>query len=206
MENLYLILGIKDNATLEEIKRAHRKLIKKHHPDKNGGQASEVFLNIQKSYEVLSNPQTRSLYDEHGFAEADNNHQRIMQLAAKLIHHCINIGISPDMLINEMEAQELHIIEKLIKTKEGIEEQISKLAERKDALKMKNKSKIDMIGQIIIDMMQQKRAELLLISKSIEDHDSIIDIICKYEKGEVAIKVVHDSWNISVESTTGTAG
>lgn len=203
MKNLYSILGLKDDATTEEIKIAHRKLIKKHHPDKNGGQASEVFLNIQKAYEILSNPQTRNLYDEHGFTEADNNHKRIMQLTAKLIHHCISIGTLPDQLINEMERQEFYIIEKLIKTKDGIEEQINKLVQQKDALKMKNASKIDMIAHIIMDMMRQKKAEMLMTSKSIEDHQAIIDIIDKYEKGEIVIKVEFNSWGTS---STGTAG
>lgn len=71
-KDYYQILGIKPNATAEEIKQAYRKLVKKFHPDKNEGDKffEEYFKLIQEAYEVLSNQEIRRKYDRrHGHSE-----------------------------------------------------------------------------------------------------------------------------------------
>jgi Ca-activated chloride channel family protein len=63
-QNFYQILGILRDATQEEIKRAYFELAQKLHPDKNVAPGeTELFLDIQQAYEVLSNPKRRSNYD-----------------------------------------------------------------------------------------------------------------------------------------------
>lgn len=62
--NPYKVLGVAENATTEEIKKAHRRLVKDHHPDM-GGDAVD-FGKIQLAYEVLSNPALREFYDKTG--------------------------------------------------------------------------------------------------------------------------------------------
>lgn len=64
-KNFYLILGIKNAASLDEIKSAYRELAKKFHPDKNPGnvEAEERFKEIQEAYAVLSNTDKRRKYD-----------------------------------------------------------------------------------------------------------------------------------------------
>lgn len=66
--NYYEILEIDKNATQEEIKKAYRKLSLKYHPDKNRGnkEAEEKFKEINKAYQILSDPQTKSIYDIYG--------------------------------------------------------------------------------------------------------------------------------------------
>ena len=44
MRDLYDILGVDRDATAKEIKKAHRRLVKKHHPDINDGQQSQEFI------------------------------------------------------------------------------------------------------------------------------------------------------------------
>lgn len=66
-KDYYDILGIKKSASADEIKRAYRKLALAHHPDRNGGEANEKkFKEINEAYQVLSNPQKRSQYDQFG--------------------------------------------------------------------------------------------------------------------------------------------
>ncbi len=64
-KNFYLILGVKNVASLDEIKAAYRELAKKFHPDKNPGnvEAEERFKEIQEAYTILSNADKRRKYD-----------------------------------------------------------------------------------------------------------------------------------------------
>jgi len=65
----YDVLGINRNASLEEIKKAYRKLALEWHPDRNKSpQAEERFKEINEAYEVLSDPEKRAAYDQFGHA------------------------------------------------------------------------------------------------------------------------------------------
>ena len=65
MKNHYQTLGIKRNATDDNIKSAYRKLAFKFHPDKNNGDKffEERFKEIQEAYEILSDPYEKGKYD-----------------------------------------------------------------------------------------------------------------------------------------------
>lgn len=62
----YKTLGVPRNATNDEIKKAFRKLARKHHPDAGGDEAK--FKEINEAYEVLSDEKKRKLYDQYGTA------------------------------------------------------------------------------------------------------------------------------------------
>lgn len=61
--NRYDVLGLKDDATAEEIRKAYRKLAAKTHPDRNGEEMTPLFRSVQDAYETLSNPLKRAAYD-----------------------------------------------------------------------------------------------------------------------------------------------
>jgi len=68
-KDFYEILGVSRNASEAEIKRAYRKLALQWHPDRNKDpSANEKFKEINKAYEVLSDPKKKQIYDQYGEA------------------------------------------------------------------------------------------------------------------------------------------
>lgn len=70
MADYYEILGVRRDATEEEIKKAYRRLALQYHPDRNEGskEAEEKFKEVTAAYEVLRDPEKRALYDRYGEA------------------------------------------------------------------------------------------------------------------------------------------
>src|ERR1700733_2326742 len=68
-KDYYGTLGVKKNATAEEIRKAFRKLARKYHPDVNPGdkKAEEKFKEISEANDVLSEPKKRKIYDQLGY-------------------------------------------------------------------------------------------------------------------------------------------
>lgn len=68
MKNFYKTLGVRENATLSEIKRAYREKVKQLHPDMNGESSNkDEFDEVVKAYRVLSDARQRNIFDESFF-------------------------------------------------------------------------------------------------------------------------------------------
>ena len=70
MADYYEILGVDRNASQEDIKKAHRKLVMQKHPDRGGSE--EEFKQVQEAYEVLSDDDKKRNYDTFGTANPMN--------------------------------------------------------------------------------------------------------------------------------------
>ncbi|HBF39865.1 MAG TPA: molecular chaperone DnaJ [Firmicutes bacterium] len=65
MQNYYEVLGVNRNASVEEIKKAFRKLVRKYHPDINPGnpEAEAKFKTIHEAYSTLNDATRKEAYD-----------------------------------------------------------------------------------------------------------------------------------------------
>src|SRR5258707_11080014 len=65
----YKTLGVSREADADEIRKAYRKLARKHHPDLNPGDkaAEDRFKQVQEAYDILSEPKKKQMYDQYGF-------------------------------------------------------------------------------------------------------------------------------------------
>jgi molecular chaperone DnaJ len=67
--DFYETLGVKRDAAADDIRKAYRKLARKHHPDLNPGDkaAEDRFKKVQEAYDVLSDPKKKQMYDQVGY-------------------------------------------------------------------------------------------------------------------------------------------
>jgi len=67
--DFYETLGVKRDAAVDDIRKAYRKLARKHHPDLNPGDktAEDRFKKVQEAYDVLSDPKKKQMYDQVGY-------------------------------------------------------------------------------------------------------------------------------------------
>ncbi|WP_428354521.1 molecular chaperone DnaJ [Methyloprofundus sp.] len=75
-EDFYKLLGVEKNASEAEIKKSYRKMAMKYHPDRNKEKpqaAEKKFKQVKEAYEILSDAQKRSAYDQFGHAGVDNS-------------------------------------------------------------------------------------------------------------------------------------
>ncbi len=71
--NLYDILNLNKNCSMEEVKKSYKTMVKKCHPDKGGD--PDEFKKVQLSYEILSNEEKREKYDRYGMKAFVNEGQ-----------------------------------------------------------------------------------------------------------------------------------
>ncbi|MDD3168109.1 MAG: DnaJ C-terminal domain-containing protein [Eubacteriales bacterium] len=74
-QDFYEVLGLKKEASSDQIKKAFRKKAMQYHPDKNPGdkKAEEKFKEVNEAYGILSDAEKRDKYDKFGFAGIDPN-------------------------------------------------------------------------------------------------------------------------------------
>lgn len=74
MDDYYKILQVERTASIEEIKKSYRKLVKKFHPDQNPNNkdAEKIFAKLSEAYDILNNSEKKSVYDKKLFGNTES--------------------------------------------------------------------------------------------------------------------------------------
>jgi DnaJ-class molecular chaperone len=134
--SLYDDLDVPEDADAETIKRAHRKAVRNHHPDKGGNR--EQFEKVQHAYMVLSNPDRREKYDKTGSdeVEVDNELSESMTIIMAALDEAV-VSIGANMWKRDLIAatrkllhQQVSNIDQQIKNFEGTRDGLKELIKR----------------------------------------------------------------------------
>lgn len=129
MKSHYETLGVPNNASLQQIKVAWRKLSAKAHPDRKGGSHKEQ-QQLNDAYNVLSDPDRRAHYDQTGSSEPRESPERILEnLFMQFVTEVI------EALMNEPGANPVRLMHlKIDAAEEGLRKTIDELKAREKQL------------------------------------------------------------------------
>ena len=182
MTDYYETLGITTEATTEEIKQAHRGLMKKHHPDKNAGELTERCRSIQEAYDCLSKPGTRAHYDEYGLARATKRFEAVQKLAIQVSTQFLTEGVNPELFIPKMQQ---HLDQELAEHKNNlqiIDFNIEKINTQRSAIKLKDENQMDLVGAALEEMIEQQLANKTQLQETIDMYESLLKNVDQYEQ------------------------
>lgn len=179
MKNLYEILNVESGASDEEIKKAYRKKAQAHHPDKEGGD-EELFKEIQKAYEILSDANKRKHYDETGEESKDNLNNDVIE---SLIGIVLNVVKSHDVKHNNI----LSIATKLVHQQQGNHKGKREQVERERGRLIEASSRIsckegqENILKLALESQAEKlRCVILEIDNVLKIGEEILELIANY--------------------------
>ncbi|MBC7879539.1 MAG: VWA domain-containing protein [Anaerolineales bacterium] len=162
----YAILGVFRDASQEEIKRAYFEAAQRLHPDKNvAAGETELFLETQQAYEVLSNPKRRNLYDATLPPEIDVN---------SVIKH--NVYFSRPNLVKMTEAQLIYVLLEVgpREEKEGLPTPPLNICLVLDRSTSMQGDKMDMVKATAIQLLRSLRPQDVLSVVAFSDRAEVI--------------------------------
>ncbi len=182
MTDYYETLGVTNEATTEEIKKAHRGLMKKHHPDKNGGELTDLCRDIQEAYDCLSKPESRAHYDEYGLAQATKRFEKVQKLAIQVSTQFLTQGVEPGLFILEMKR---HLDQELAEHKNNlqiIDSNVEKVSTQRSAIKLKDENQMDLVGAALDEMIELQRANKIQLQETIDMYETLLKNVDHYEQ------------------------
>ena len=175
----YEALGVSKDAPPEEIKKAHRKKARKHHPD-NGGDP-EQFLMVQYAYEVLSDEERRRRYD-NGEPEPQNVIQEAFSYVANMFKALIDNADESLICINivdKMASLATADREKMKKSVKGWQDKIAFLEQVKGRIKHKG-NRPDIMTSVLDQQLRGLGNGISMAEKQIEMLAFALSLIREY--------------------------
>jgi curved DNA-binding protein CbpA len=190
MATLYDELGVTKDATAEQIKAAHRKAVKAHHPDAGGDK--QKFQQIQLAYDTLKDKDRRERYDRTGDTGGAQRPDEVLEAVAQIFHGLIEEMVADGCRIETQDMKEraraaIDANRQATANQRVIKErQLKKAAALSKRWKRKRKAKdFDMIGDTLLRKQRDLSEEIAKIKqaeeiwkragKILEDYDYKVD-------------------------------
>ena len=191
----YETLGVERTASPEEIKKAYKRMVKKHHPDRAANDEERVARNksmvlINRAYEALSDPKKREHYDRTGGdAPKDSIEQQALQVIFQILSAMLNQAPETANFITGMRKQLHHNKRSIGEGKANLERQIRKTEKQRKCIKRKKKinaiGKVEegpnLLDQIFEQRIQQMQKQIADIPEAIKIADKALEILKDYE-------------------------
>jgi len=161
-KSLYDILGVPNDASLAEIKKAFKKLAIELHPDKNDGDKDkeEQFKEVQNAYAILSEPTKRRIYDETGEMNQYNEEVKGKFREALYEHIILPQLLEVDFMTVDRIVGVVH--KRILELKKGVAKDLESLKRLKQFHKGLKKRK-DCPDDFLITMTEMKIHEINMI-------------------------------------------
>ena len=181
LPDFYSLLGVFRDATQAEIKRAYFDAAQRLHPDKNQAPGeTEIFLDVQQAYEILSNPKTRAAYDENLAPENESPAQIVERQS-----------FSRESLVRMNEGQLLYaLLEWKPRQSENFNTpplNVCLVLDRSTSMKGE---KMDMVKASALHLINNLRSEDILSVISFSDHaEQVLPASLRHDARRAAIKI-----------------
>lgn len=183
--DLYQILGIDSNSTIDDIKSAYRNKAKLYHPDLNNGNISRQWEDIQKAYHILIDNDARQFYDDSGYIREDDAEidRSIISFFREYIRNKLSYTdiIFELDLIKEMSDYCDGVISKNKKDITILKKNLEKLQKLQKRFKRKYEIKKDFINIVITEQRYEIEDNIQQRYKNIDIFRSIKFAVNNYE-------------------------
>ncbi len=194
---LYDKLGVKKNASKEDIKKAYRQKAKETHPDKEGGD-NEKMTELTHAYDILSNDNKKARYDSTGEEKETPFAERFMGFVNDLFIQIIDKtpDIASDDLIEEFRSHADKILKNIKENRSQSKVKIEKYISVRERVISTTNKHILLVMDSKIETMQQSLASF---ETEIEFIGQCIEVLKTYEYkvDEEPEKEMLNDWDIA---------
>lgn len=194
-KTLYEILGVKPKASNSDIKKAHRKLVQKHHPDVKGGN-TEKFLSIDMAYKILRDADRRKLYDQTGEVDSKSalsEMDLVRAVMADIYTQLLSSGVAFNSNISVIDT-----IKKMVKANcenfeaetGGCEASIESLCKLRKTISVED-GKENIFAQITDEQIKKLEARKKDLTGQIHIGSMVLDELQSYKSFASAANTVH---------------
>lgn len=183
----YKVLGVAQEATLDDIKRAWRDLVKVHHPDKSGGNR-EQFEEVSRAYAILSDSKSRAEYDRDG--SVTNEMDTRLLAASQIVYTTIfKIVENPSFahvdfdyvdLLPMIRETILNAIKEMTASKDDLERKANVYRKLKDRLRIRSEDTNPILLLMMSDNLSKMQQGIDLFDTHIEAHNLAIEVCGSY--------------------------
>lgn len=183
----YVTLGLRPDATPEDIKQAYRRLASKHHPDRYPDEAKaaaeEQFKRIKHAYEVLSDPERRAAYDrgepEQTGGPAEDAVAVFMQMARDGLEH------TEDDLLGYIRHRTSEFGQRVAGVRQRATQRRDALVKRRNRIKTKDGA-ANLVHQLIDAQVAELEREILTARRGEGVYAELCKLVACYEGDEPA--------------------